>query len=520
MKHIRRLVTCGVILLMATTALSAQTKDAFRFTYLRPVWGPATHEKGAAYEKVLFEKANVVIDSMIVPVVDYEAKFLTIVAGGNLPDVMWHSGPSSMGINYDLTTQGTFLALDDYLKKYPAVKGAVSDGLWDTVKGLDGKQYFFPSPLSPWTPFPIVYRTDVFKKLGIAEPNTIDELVSALKVIRDRMPDMIPITTHEYTIWYFQNFAPAFGYGFGNWMVDPDNPNRIIPSAITQGHKDFLAWIQMLRKEHLLDPDYMIAKGKLGADKFMAGQAAVMVGHWASMPDWYTQLKKVAPDADVAFMKALKGPRGYMGCRAQTGFDRGFSISSKSKGKAEQIFKFLNWVYTDGYEFMKWGLEGQMYTVDAVGNKVSIPDADRAPGFQRPNWEPFGFPLKSADTLPMTGSDWKSIYDQYKQAGIESKIGMTRTMFEDAAKYAFPNYNRLTFSKTQSEVGSKLDSQYMTPMREKIVIDATAPLSLFDDAVANWLKNGGEKIIAEVNAAQKDKSAPRTKYVYSGRDYK
>jgi hypothetical protein len=38
--------------------------------------------------------------------------------------------------------------------------------------------------------------------------------------------------------------------------------------------------------------------------------------------------------------------------------------------------------------------------------------------------------------------------------------------------------------------------------------------------VENWLKNGGQQIIDEVNAAQKDKSKPEYKYEYTGRDYR
>ncbi|MCS7071398.1 MAG: twin-arginine translocation signal domain-containing protein, partial [Anaerolinea sp.] len=63
----------------AEAKLSTQLPYPVKFSYLRPVWGPATHQKGAAYELELFKRANVEIESQIVPVFDYETKFPVLV---------------------------------------------------------------------------------------------------------------------------------------------------------------------------------------------------------------------------------------------------------------------------------------------------------------------------------------------------------------------------------------------------------------------------------------------------------
>lgn len=509
----------------AEPMLSTQLSAPVKFSYLRPVWGPATHQKGAAYELELFKRANVEIESQIVPVFDYETKFPVLVAGGTMADIMWNGGPS-WGPSYDLIQQGAFLALDDLLAKYPEVKGAVSDSLWDMIKSPDGKHYFFPNPLSNWVPFPVFYRTDVFKELNIAEPTTIDELVAALKVIKEKKPDMVPFTGQEYSLWVLgQNLAVAFGYGFGNWVPDPaetnkDNPTKIVPSTVTTPYKDFLAWLQMLRKEGLIDPDYMVATGKKGVDKFTAGQAAVMTGNWNGYADWQTELKKAVATGDIGIMPPLTGPAGPMGCVTLSGYDRGFSIAAQSKDKADDIFKFLNWVYTEGYEFMQRGVEGKTYTVDKDGNKISILDSEREAGFKGENIEPFGFPPKAADVVPNGGQSWFDLMTLYKTRGLEDKVPMVRKMFEDQAANSFPNYNRNTFSPTAGKKGDQLYQQYTKPMEEKIVIDPTVALSTWDEAIKNWLDNGGNDIIKETNEIQKDKSKVVIKYEYKGKDYK
>ena len=507
----------------AEAKLSTQLSAPVKFSYLRPVWGPATHQKGADYEMELFKRANVEIESQIVPVFDYEAKFPVLVAGGNMADVMWHAGPS-WGPAYDLIQQGAFLPLNDLLDKYPDVKSAISDSLWDMTKSPDGKNYFFPMPLSNWVPFPIYYRVDTFKELGIADPETIDDLVAALKTIKEKKPDMVPLTAHEYSLWYFQNVAAAFGMNWG-WTADPedanpDNPAKIVPGMTVQGNKDFLAWLQMLRKDGLIDPDYLVATGKKGVDKFNAGQAAVMVGHWMGLPDWLPELRKTVPDADVSFMKQLKGPGGTMGAFTLSGYDRGFSFGVQAKDKADDIFKFLNWVFTEGYEFMTKGVEGKTFTVDADGNKISIPDSERETGWKGDNIEPFGFVPKASDVIPGFYQSWKDLFNIYKARGLEDKMPMVRQMFEDSAANAVQNYNRNTFSPTDGKKGGQLNEQYIRPMQEKIAIDPTVPLTTWDDAVKAWLENGGNDIIKEVNDTQKDKSKPKVTYSYSGPDYK
>ncbi len=422
--------------------------------------------------------------------------------------------------------QGGFLAMDDLLAKYPDVKGAISDGLWDMLASPDGKHYFFPMPLSNWVPFPIYYRVDIFKELGIAEPTTIDELVAALKVIKEKKPDMVPLTAHEYSLWYFQNVAPSFANGFGNWMPDPadpnpDNPEKIVPSEEVVGRKNFLGWLQMLRKEALIDPDYMVATGMKGVDKFNAGTAAVMVGHWGGLADWTLELRKNVPEADVAFMPQLKGSVAPMGCCTLSGYDRGFAIASKvAADKADDIFKFLNWVFTEGYDFMRYGVEGKTYKLDESGTKIGIPDSEREAGWTSDNVEPFGFVPKASDVIPGFYQSWKDLYNIYKAKGLEDKMPMVRQMFEDSAANQFLNYNRNTFSPTGTKKGGQLWEQYIRPMEEKIVIDPTVPLDTWDEAVKNWMDNGGADIIKEVNEAQKVKAKPTVMYVYVGPDYK
>ncbi len=490
--------------------LSTELESPVRFSYLRPVWGPATYEKGSDFEKELFSRANVEIAAEIIPVFDYEVKIPVLVAGGTLKDVMWHAGPA-WGTAHDMIEQGAFLALNDYLEKYPAVRDAVGDTLWTLTRSPDGNNYFFPMPLAAYVPFPFSYRTDVYDELGLSEPDSVEELVDQLKKIKSDMPDIIPLTAHEYSLWYFQNTGVSYAYPWGNWVPAEgesyDNPETIVPGNVTQEFKEFLLFLQSLRKEGVIDPDYMVTTGLKGIDKFRAGEAAVMTGHWGALPQDNYELRKSVSDGDISYMKALQGPKQPMGASTLQGFDRGFGITVQAKDKIDDIFKFLNWAYTEGYDFMRYGIEGKTYTVED-GVKVSIPDTERESGYVGPNIEPFGLPPKTVDTWPK----WDEMLVSYRQLDVEEKLPDTAKMFKTAADNSMPNWNHLTYSPTSGEKGSQLFEQYTRPMQEKYTIDPDLPPSAFDEANEQWLANGGQQIIDEVNEIQQDKSPIKPVY--------
>jgi putative aldouronate transport system substrate-binding protein len=368
-----------------------------------------------------------------------------------------------------------------------------------------------------FTPFPIYYRADIIEELGLTIPTTIDEFTDFLRAIHSAKPDMVTLTTNElFSEWYFQNVYNAFGYNHG-WMPDPNDPSRIVPSNTTKTFRDALEWLHLLRVEGLIDPDHMIAAGKRGADTFKAGNAVVICINWNSYLDLLTNLRKTVPEASIGLITSLKGPGGVSGADNASGYDRGFSINIRSANKADDIFRYLNWVYTDGYEINRYGFEGKTFTRDADGNYINIPNDQREPGFTQSNREPLSFPNRSADQTP----NWLTYYNEYIQAGLTVEdVDLIRFAFEDSVQNYSANYDRQAYSKTMAEKGTQLEEEYLVPARNKIMIDPTADITLWDEAVKNWLAAGGQQIIDEINEAQKDKSKPIYTYEYTGPDYR
>lgn len=496
---------------------STDLDHVVKFSYLRAMWGPTTWQKGSDYEKMLFKAGNVEIEPQLVPVQDLETKLPVMVAGGSVPDVIWHQGPV-WGPAHDWIEQGAFLPIDDLLNKYTGVRDAISQDVWNKVKSPDGKIYFIPNGLPFWVPFPIFYRADIFKDLGIARPTSLDALVAAMRTIKEKKPGMVPLTSHQPALWYFKELATCFGYNMSGWEPDPaeknlDNPAKIVPGTTVKARRDFLEFMQMLRKEELLDPDFIIAQNKNGIDKFNGGQAAMMVAHWGIYHETALQLRKVDPNAECDVLGSIEGPAHKMGGITLQPYDRGFSFSVKAKDRIEDIFAYLNWAFTAGYDLIYHGVEGEIYNLDEDGSYIDIADDKRKPGFKRENHEPFWLVPKTVDVNPK----WLETYKSFKDNHLETKVPMLRQMFIDFANNTLQDYNRNTFSPTQGKKGGELYTQYMKPVDEKVVIDPTTPLSTVDDAIQGWLANGGNDIIKETNEIQKDKSNPKVSYQDTGK---
>ncbi len=480
-----------------------------KFSYLRPTWGPATYTKGGAYEKELFQRANVEIDVQIILVIDFDAKINTILASGNIPDVIWANGPV-IERDRELQEQGAFLPINKYLDMYPAIRQAVPEGIWNKLTDKDGNIFFIPNLIYPVVPFQLMYRQDWFEKLNIPEPTTVDEFVAALEKIKNSDPDgngkndTIPFTMGYE--WSFKDLGTAFGFSQFSWEPSATDSNKLIPWFMKDKEIDSYFWLQDLHKRGLLDPEFKVNKEpNFAEDKFNAGKVAVIPTHWASYVDKVTKLRKIDANVKIGIMSPLEGPGGKGGNRLVFPMDRGFYVSAKAEDP-DGFFKFLNWTLTDGSDFRRYGIEGKMYTVKN-GQKVPIPDAERENAYKGPQIEPLSFIGPMSEKL-----DWDQMKLSFEGAGVGDKFDYVKQKFEEYAKEDFPDYADPTIpAPFNSKEGTKLWNDYMEQITQSAIINHDVTKEQWLAAVDKWRKAGGDKIIEERNELQKDKSKPNYK---------
>ncbi|MFF2480326.1 extracellular solute-binding protein [Paenibacillus sp. NPDC058071] len=480
-----------------------------KFSYLRPIWGPATYQKGGAFEKELFEKANVEINVQIVPVSDYDTKIKTIVASGSIPDVMWGSGPADAFFR-ETQEQGAFLPINEYLDKYPKVKEAVPQKLWDMLTDKEGNIYFLPNTLNPHVAFLTYYRQDWFEQLNIPEPKTIDELVAALQKFKDTPiggQKKIPLTVSDN--WTFKEIATSFGASLNGWQPSKDDPNKLVPSYMAEEQQAFFEWEQSLSKNGLVDPDLIVSpNASKSEDKFKAGSAAVLISHYNNYPTIVNELRKTEPNAKVGIISPLEGPTGIKGgIRSLLPIDRGFYISAKAKDP-DGIFRYLEWELTEGHNMMKYGVEGKNYEVKD-GKIYPFPEDKIPDEYKRPQMEPFWTLTPFSDSGSV---DWEYNKDWMESLGVSELYDLYKSKYEEYTAIEYPDYrNPFIPSETDSKIGAKIYEDNLNSIVKGFVINHKQTLVDWNKQVEAWLNAGGSQIIDEVNANQTDKSKPSYK---------
>lgn len=481
-------------------AAARQANQPYSFTYMRPVWGPATYTKNGAYEQQLDKLANVNIKVSIIPVVDYDTKIKAVISSGAIPDVVWGQSPADPFWN-NVEQQGAFLPINSYLNKYPAVKNAVPSTIWNQLKDKSGNIYFIPNTLYPIVPFPIFYRKDVFQKLGIQEPKTIAEFTADLAKLKKAYPKSVILTAG--TDWMFKDLATAWGVTMGGYEPDPKIPKRIVPYWEDPRTINFYSYLQGLHKQGLLDPDYGVrADPTVAEQKFESGSALLLADNWSLYPTLVTQLKQVDPNAQVGMLSPLTGPAGVEGTRSVFPVDRGFYLSGKIQNP-DRFFQFLNWTLTKGNTFRKYGILGKTYEVKN-GQKVPIPDANRSADYKGPQQEPLGFMHPFSDNMV-----WSDTQNSYVGAGIGNLFSYVQGKFNEYAQKDYPDYhNPMVISPTDAKKGSQLYQDYLQPMINAYIMNTKLTRTDWVSAVQKWNNAGGNQIINEINQLQTDKSKP------------
>lgn len=510
---------------------STDLDEPVRFSYLAPVFGPATVETESAYSAWLFETANVEIDIRVIPFTEYNTVFPTVVAGGSMPDVFWHLGPDS-ALSNDLVNQGAMLAIDDLLAKYTTVRDTNPDFIWDMIRHpRDGKLYSMPAHVvTPYVPFPLMIRTDLFEQYEQPIPETVDQLIDSIKYIQSNEAGMFGLTTDYYDPWAFQNLGVAFGYTFSNWIQDPDDPSRILPPFMGEGFRDFFAFMNKIRNEGVLDPDMGIVQAAGGIDKFVSGNCVAIIGGatWFDTVGIIRDLKLNDPNYDAALIPPIQGPKGhYTGATVLNPVLNVLSISSDAEEKADNIFKYFNWYYSTTWEDGQpmqggWGTlvadagpRNAMWYELENGMRISIPEDEREQGWEDLNRNIY----RLGPVYELVGGiDWRQDYintlRRTRPLGLEDSaaqqyVEMRKAMLHDAARNAQPNYKlRTTYSEKFTENFSTLQTTYIIPIRDKLLIADNPNFAELDEAIANFLAAGGQEIIDEVNANQDDTGRP------------
>ena len=232
-------------------------------------------------------------------------KLMLEIAGGTSYDIIMRGGFNDVT---QLREQNALMSLNDLLDKYgDNVMAGVTDIAWSVTTAEDGTIFGIPMESfngSSKDTYGILkggigFRSDVLEELGAEIPTTLDEFYDVLKAYHDKTGN--PSMTMAKGGWQTTIMA-AFGMGDAAWYdVDGVMTHRIK----MDGMVDYLAFMQKLYQEGLLDNDMPINATANAQEKYSSNQAMCMPMMFWDIPAMVAALNANNPDASNLFMTYL-----------------------------------------------------------------------------------------------------------------------------------------------------------------------------------------------------------------------
>ncbi|GAA5021896.1 extracellular solute-binding protein [Actinopolymorpha pittospori] len=405
----------------------------------------------------------------MIPNSDYGNKFATTIAGGELPDFL------QMGSvpNFPQLLEAKFANLTDLLsgdaiKDYPNL-ASIPERSWEPCI-YNGGIYGIPVPRDAVGGFPFI-RADIFEKLGLpTQPKSYEEFHTIAKGLTDpkakrwgfatatAVRDLVRTMLHAPNTWRYEN-------GKLTHRNETEEERRAIDTA------------RQFWKEGLIHPD-AFSQAVPFKQWFNAGTICI---HSDGYQGWtqYIQDNVNNPGFKLDLM-VIPGYDGGEGKIAHGGSNYSMTAFKKAdKTRLQELLRVCNWLAapfgSEEYFFRLYGQEGVHHTIDNNGD---------------PKYTPVGL---SETVIPIRYiAEGPSVT---YQPGRKGDVEIQHTYEQTVVPNGIPNPCLGMYSNTQSTKGSTIDGKLTDEMNA--VIQGRKPLSAWDDAVATWLKEGGEQIRKE-----------------------
>lgn len=345
------------------------------------------------FGKIVRDKFNIRMNLIASNVEGGEAKFSTLLASGNLGDIVIFGNNDSKyldsisgGFLLDMTKNGLLEKYgSEIVANYPKVleKARINSGGGTAVYGLGYNAANMPSGPSEgedmtWGPD---LRWDLYAKLGYPKINTMEDYLPVLKQMQQLEPrSESGWPTYGFSLWsdwdsdkmcLAKQYCNVYGYD----ETDGFNPiGYALVSAETGKSQSVLDpdsyYIKCLRlyfdanQMGLMDPDSISQKYEDVTNKIKDGQVLFSWFPW--MDNIYNTQERQAQGKGFRLVPFTEEKMYSVGYNPYGG-DRLISIGA-SAAYPERIMQLINWMYSpEGFQTIKAGPRGLTWDIDSNG---------------------------------------------------------------------------------------------------------------------------------------------------------
>lgn len=315
------------------------------------------------------ENSPVKVKWVPVPRTESVAKINALFASGEAPDMVWEFGKPFME---NLKAQGVLQPVDEYIEQYSTEYKAYLEEhqeLLPYITSEDGLMYGMSAARTPLqvANWGMWIRQDWLDALNLETPQTTDELYEVAKAFTTQDPDG---NGQDDT------FGIAFNYNFDGTVqtmfgmpsegVIANEDGTLGDWNNSQGFVDCYNWVRSFYQDGLMDPEYITDTNyEKQRQLFVTGKAGIFLGSWDMKAEWM-ELKANVPEADLVPLEPVESEYGRFGLYQEPPA-MAMICMNKDAENPEACMQFLDWLITDGWFMLKYGVEGEHYNlVDGV----------------------------------------------------------------------------------------------------------------------------------------------------------
>lgn len=420
------------------------------------------------------------LDVQIVTGDDYPAKFATVLASDDLPDLMWV--PPNQGIpNVGAMLEAKFQDLTKYFSgdavlEYPNL-AALKTESWKTAV-VGGKIWGAPIPSTPFGQVMFGNKA-VWAEVGGLQCTSGAEFMDKVKQLNNPKGNRYAL---EPAYINFIHMISQWHGVLNNWMATGDG--KLVNRLETEQFKASVDFAAQLFKAGVFYPDANITDA---VPRVASGSLAALVevGPHAS-----AKFRDVKADAETEILIPFAFESGMTPIYNMGYGTVGFTAFKKAEeSKIKELLALMDWMSapfgTTEYLKKNYGTQGQDFTPDADGNPVlNAAGLKNVPG------------VRSA--LNIMSSPENVLFFP----GYADSIEYVHQQEEKLLKMGWRNATAGTYSDANTKIGPAAK----TALDDKVIdiVTGRAPISELDAAVARWRKDAGDTIRKEYEAVLPD----------------
>lgn len=370
-------------------------------------WYPVNEWKGPIAEKIT-EKTGV---KLKVTVAADDKQLPLMIASGDLPDLVFTNSQinrlSDSKLSYPWNELIEKYAPDFKIDSTRIAIHTMDDGNFYTIRNsfatqeeMAANKYAIGSDGNPG----IAVREDILNELGNPPLNSVEDFVNILQMVKDKYPDMIPLTMDKD--WIEQYFLQQFAVeaNLDGWYERDGNIQYAIKQPETI--KFFKFMNELYRKGFILAENFAYTNDQID-DEYAIGGKAFAHSHTVAVAD--TNNAKLKSIGESYTFKMLPSALSKDAKIVSSGLGFAGTFITKNNKDPEASIKFLQFLASDeGKKLTMFGIEGEHWT----WNEEGYPNLNYAPS--------------DADFVNGNGIKWWYLYNDGVTEGLQGYVPGTQ----------------------------------------------------------------------------------------------